>query len=135
MLSQNLRLLYARLFSRCVLRSSTGWRQPGKPSVSGVSNPIDRQGFRVERRKGSGACAYQLVQIPSADAHVAAVLVHALGELLRRAGAVVAPAAVLLGRGGRCLDGLGRGAGTAEEPADGVADGGSYRDTAVVACR
>ena len=91
-------------------------------------------GFRVERRKGSGVCAYQLVQIPSADAHVAAVLVHALGELLRRAGAVVAPAAVLLGRGGR-LDGLGRGAGTAEEPADGVADGGPYRDTAVVACR
>ncbi len=92
-------------------------------------------GFRVERRKGSGVCAYQLVQIPSADAHVAAVLVHALGELLRRAGAVVAPAAVLLLGRGRCLDGLGRGAGTAEEAADSVADGRSYRDTTVIVRR
>lgn len=38
----------------------------------------------------------ELLEVPSADLHVAALLVHALGELLRGALAVVAPAAVVL---------------------------------------
>jgi len=48
----------------------------------------------------------QLLQVPIADGHVAAVLIHALGELLGRFGAVAAPSLLLLG--GRRI-GLGRG--------------------------
>jgi len=67
------------------------------------------------------------------------VLVHALGELLRRAGAVVAPrrvagvlgvvgleAAVLRVTG----EGLAAAAAAAEEAGHGVPDGGAYCDTA-----
>ncbi len=57
-----------------------------------VANPL-----RIsETRVGQGVRSYQLVQIPSANRHVATVLIHALGELLSRALAVVAPVVVLL---------------------------------------
>ena len=39
---------------------------------------------------------YQLLQVPIANLHVATVLVHALGELLGGAGAVVAPVLLLV---------------------------------------
>jgi hypothetical protein len=77
--------------------------------------------------------SYQLIQVPAADLHVATMLVHACRELLRRAGTVVAPAAVLLLLGLRIdltlLGWGGRGA-AAEEAADCVADGGTYGDAA-----
>lgn len=85
----------------------------------------------------SGLAGLQLLQVPPADLHVAALLVHALGELLRGAGTVVAPRRVagVLGtvglqavvlRFGR--QGLAAAA-AAEEARDGVADGRAYRDT------
>ncbi len=83
-----------------------------------------------------GGVTYQLIQIPPADGHVAALLVHALGELLRCALAVVAPAlllsclAVVLGRD--AVVGRGGGRAAAEEAADGVADGGADGNTAIV---
>lgn len=82
---------------------------------------------------GSGLAGLQLLQVPPADLHVSAVVVHALGEAGRRGGAVVAPLALLLrldvGLLG-LLDGGGRAA--AEEAADGVADRGAYRYTTMV---
>lgn len=68
---------------------------------------------------------YQLLEIPPANLHVAAVLIQALGELLGCAGTVVAPGAVVgLGRRLRLrrLRRLGRGAAAAEESAQAVAN-------------
>ena len=86
-----------------------------------------------------GRKTHQLLQVPAADLHVAALLVHAAGELLGRVLAVVAPAVVLLlalRRDGHLLLLLllngGRGGAAAEEAADGVADRGADRDTTVV---
>lgn len=88
-----------------------------------------------------GLAGLELLEVPAADLHVARVVVHALGEVLRGARAVVAPLAlvrVLLVRLRVDLlrSGLGRrGGAAAEETADGVADGGAYRDTAVTVVR
>lgn len=72
---------------------------------------------------------YQLLEVPVADLHVAAVVVHALGELRRRAGAVVRLRLLRLlrGDGGR----LGGRRGAAEHAADGVADRGADGHTTV----
>ena len=81
---------------------------------------------------GGGLADLELLQIPSTDLHVTAVLVHAAGELLRGVGAV--PVLLLLLSGLRLglhlLDG-GAGA-AAEEATDGVANAGAYRDTTVI---
>lgn len=73
----------------------------------------------------SGLASLELLEVPAADLHVAALLVHALGEGLRGALAVVAPLALLL-RVHLGLRGLrrrfGRRGAAAEETADGVAD-------------
>lgn len=82
---------------------------------------------------GGSLAGLELLHVPSADRHVALVLVHAVGEALGGEGAVGAPLVVLgllrgLGRGlGGCL---GRAA-TAEHAADRVADGGAYGNTTV----
>lgn len=85
---------------------------------------------------------YKLVQVPSANAEVALVLVHALAEVanvrlagrvaIGAVGGVALPQSGVhgLGLGGSCLLGLGGGTGTAaEETTDGVADGGADCDT------
>lgn len=76
---------------------------------------------------------YQLLQIPPADLHVAAVLVHALGELRSRALAVARGVPLVVVLLGGCGLGLRRGSGlggaAGEEAADGVADGGTDCDT------
>lgn len=77
----------------------------------------------------SSLAGLELLEVPVADLHVAALLVHALCELLGGAGAVVAP--LLGGRGLARGDGgvvLGRGLGgrggaAAEHAANGVANG------------
>ena len=89
-------------------------------------------------RKGREDSTYQLVHVPSADTHVALVLVHALAEvadvsgtgrvLPRLVGGAALPQTVVHGLGfgrGSSLLGLSGGAGTAtaEETADSVADG------------
>ena len=84
---------------------------------------------------GGGLAGLELLEVPVADLHVALVVVHALGEVLGGAGAVVAPLLlllVLLG-GGRLVllrrRGLARAA--AEHAADGMADRGADRYAAV----
>lgn len=87
---------------------------------------------------GSSLASLDLLHVPSADGHVAAVLLEAVGQLLGRRGAVdvllVVRVAVLclLGRGG--LGGrLGGGAGaTAEHAHDAVGDGVTNCDTSIV---
>ena len=83
---------------------------------------------------GGGLAGLELLEVPVANGHVAGMLVHALGEVLRGRLAVVAPFLLLLGLGLR-LDGLlGRGLGggaAAEETANGVADRGADGDTAM----
>lgn len=100
---------------------------------------VSDQSFCKKKEQKMKGKTYQLLQIPPADGHVAAVLVHALGELLGRALAVVPPraaAVACLGRG-LGLGGLGRLAGSAaaEDAADAVADDvpdrGADGDTAV----
>ena len=88
---------------------------------------------------GSGLAGLELLEVPAADVHVALVLVHALGEGLGGAGAVIAPGAVVLGGGGGSRgDSLGAGVGNrggataGEEAADGVADGGADSYTTTV---
>lgn len=80
----------------------------------------------------------ELLEVPVADLHVAAVFVQALGESLGGASAVVSILLLLLvilllvllgslglhGLGGRSLFGR-----AAEETTDGVADGGADSDT------
>lgn len=88
---------------------------------------------------GGGLASLELLKVPVADLHVAVVLVHALRELLRGAGAVVTPLLVLsLGVvvlfGGLAVvllgSRLGRGA-AGEEASDGVANRRTDSDTAV----
>jgi len=114
-------------------------RLPFQPLQISFSSSSSQQ---AERRSlvlaSSRLASLELLQVPPADLHVAALLVHAPRELLRRAGAVVAPRLVVgvaaavgldvvLGRG---LGGEGLvGGAAAEEAGDGVADGGAYRDT------
>lgn len=75
-----------------------------------------------------GLASLELLKVPVADLHVAAVLVEALCEVLGGAGAVVV-LLVLLG-GGLGLDGSGGLGGAArEEAADCVADGRADGDT------
>lgn len=67
----------------------------------------------------SSLASLELLEVPSADLHVAAVLVQALGELLGGAGAIVAPLLALVvglaGNGVVLVDGVGGGgAGAAE---------------------
>ncbi len=52
MLSHNISGLFMPARLEVCLRSSTGWRRPGKPSVSGVSNPIDLWGFASKDAEG-----------------------------------------------------------------------------------
>jgi hypothetical protein len=70
---------------------------------------------------GGSLASLELLKVPVADLHVAAVLVEALCEALGGAGAVVV-LVVLLGSG-LGLDGSGFGGAAAEEAADGMADG------------
>ena len=83
-----------------------------------------------------GLADLELLEVPAADLHVAALLVHALGELLRSALAVVAPRAVVLlallalRLHGALLGLGGRGRAAAEETADGVPDGRAHRHAA-----
>lgn len=82
--------------------------------------------------RGSGGLAgLELLKVPVADLHVTAVVVHALGEALDRAGAVVVLLQLILGLL-LSLDLMRRGLrrAAAEETADGVADGGADSDTA-----
>lgn len=87
--------------------------------------PARDMGVRVE--------TYQLFHIPTTDLHVSRVLVHAIGELLGDAGAVVAPLllvrALVLRRNIVLLSLGGRTATAAEETADCVADRGANGDT------
>lgn len=82
----------------------------------------------------------QLIQVPPANAHIAVLFIHALpealdvvlacgGRLLLGVGVLT----VIVGSGCLLLLLLGRslGGATAEEAADGVTDGGAYRDTTV----
>jgi hypothetical protein len=79
---------------------------------------------------GSSLAGLELLEVPVADLHVAAVLVEALCEVLGGTGAVVV--LLLLLGGGLGLDGgSGLGGATAEEAADGVADGRANGDTAM----
>lgn len=80
---------------------------------------------------GSSLASLELLEVPVADLHVAAVLVEALCEVLGGTGAVVV--LLLLLGSGLGLDGSSRfGGAAAEEAADGVADGGANGDTAGV---
>jgi hypothetical protein len=94
--------------------------------------------------ENKGYQTYQLVQVPSTDGHVALVLIQALAEVLHvgRAGrvlpgrgavALVEAAFHGLSLGSSSLLGFGGGArgATAEEAADGVADGGTNCDTTI----
>lgn len=89
---------------------------------------------------GGGLASLELLKVPVADLHVAVVLVHALRELLRDAGAVATPllalslgVVVLLGGLGVVLlrSRLGRGA-AREEATDSVANRRTDSDTAVI---
>lgn len=96
-------------------------------------------------RLSSSLASLQLIQVPSADAHVALVVVHALAEILHVGGArrvfprgrvLAGVETVVHGLGGGSIVLLGlllsRSAGTArEESADGVADGRTDCDTTV----
>lgn len=80
---------------------------------------------------GGSLAGLELLEVPVADLHVAAVLVEALCEVLGGTGAVVVLLLVLLGRG-LGLDGSGGfGGAAAEEAADCVADGRADGDTSV----
>jgi hypothetical protein len=73
---------------------------------------------------------YQLVEIPVANLHIAAVVVHALGELRGGLGALPLLALRILCRGGRgLLLGWRCGGAAREETADCVADGRADGDT------
>lgn len=79
---------------------------------------------------GSGLAGLELLEVPVADLHVAAVLIEALCEALGGTGAVVV--LVLLLGSGLGLDGSsGLGGAAAEEATDGVADRRANGDTAV----
>lgn len=55
---------------------SKAWQQPGKLSINqNISTRSPKRSIRKERK------SYQLVQIPSANAHVTLVLIHALTEV------------------------------------------------------
>lgn len=110
---------------------------PKNLSFPGAIQPYDRCLHLVGL--GSSLAGLELLKVPVADRHVATLLVHALGEVLRGAGAVVRLALVLvvvvrvivLLLHGRSGGGLSRCRGAAaEHAADGVADGGAYCDTA-----
>lgn len=90
-----------------------------------------RHQMRCLVRAGGGLAGLELLEVPVADLHVAAVVVHALGEALRGAGAVVVLLLVLGGLLGLHLLGGGLGGAAGEEAADGVADGGANGDTAI----
>lgn len=82
---------------------------------------------------GGGLARLELLEVPVADLHVAALLVHALVEL--QCGRLAVVAEILLRVLCLRLDGLlGRGLGgrgaAGEEAADGVADGRADGDTA-----
>lgn len=81
-------------------------------------------------RAGRSLASLELLEIPVADLHVAAVLVQALCEALGGAGTVVV-LLVLLGRSLGLDRSSGFGGAAAEEAAEGVADGGADGDTAV----
>lgn len=79
---------------------------------------------------GSSLASLELLKVPVADLHVAAILVEALCEVLGGTGAVVV--LLLLLGSGLGLDGSSRlGGAAAEEAADGVADRRTNGDTAV----
>ena len=86
---------------------------------------------------GSSLAGLELLKVPVADLHITLVVVHALRELRGGALAVAGVPLVVLGGSGLGLDGLGLGSGSrlggaaGEEAADGVADGGTDRNTAV----
>lgn len=108
-------------------RMSLNVYMPYQPVFS-VSHRVCRQRCGLVRA-GSGLAGLELLEVPVADLHVASVVVHALGEALNCAGAVVVLlllVVLLLG-----LDLLGRGLrrAAAEEAAEGVADRGANCDT------
>lgn len=72
---------------------------------------------------GGSLASLELLEVPVADLHVSAVLVHALGEVLRGSLAVVAVAVlvVLGGSSGLRRGGNGLGGTAGEEATDGVA--------------
>ena len=79
----------------------------------------------------SGLARLQLLEVPVANLHVAILLIHALGELLRRSLAVIPPLLLLLLLSlfrGRSRRGFGRAA--AEHAAEGVADRRADSDAA-----
>lgn len=83
-------------------------------------------------RAGGSLAGLQLLEVPVADLHVAALLVHARGELLGRGLAVVVAGPLVLVRGlglHRGLLGCGGLGGAAEHAAEGVADGRADGDT------
>lgn len=118
------------VFVSCVARcfGLYAFRKPISSSHRSVSYP---QIIASSLVGGSGGLAgLELLEVPVADLHVAAVVVHALGEALDGAGAVVVLLQLLLwlllG-----LELLGRGLrrAAAEETANGVADGRADSDT------
>lgn len=82
---------------------------------------------------GSSLAGLELLKVPIADLHVAAVLVHARGELLGGALAVGGAPLVVLLRGSGLDLLLRRGSSlrgaAGEHAADGMANGGTDRDT------
>lgn len=142
-------MLYSDFFSsaaQCMQRS-VGYRprplQNGTynpPIIVTTSAPWHSSAVATLVLASSSLAGLELLEVPPADLHVAALLVHTLGELLGGAGAVVAPGlavgvrlavgldAVVGGLGGQGL----AAAAAAEEARDGVADGGAYRDTTFV---
>jgi hypothetical protein len=91
----------------------------------------------------SNTLTYQLLQIPPTNLHIPLVLIQTLREHLRiiltaSRSIVIARVCVLSGLSDSVGSGLrfsGRRAGaSAEEAADGVADGGAYGDTAIGWC-
>lgn len=86
---------------------------------------------------GSSLAGLDLFHVPSADGHVAAVLLEAVSQLLGRGGTVgillIVRVAVLLLRRGSLRGGLGGSAGAATEHAhDAVGDGVADCDTSIV---
>lgn len=84
---------------------------------------------QVRRAKRGKRKTYQLLEIPVANLHVSALLIHALRELRRRTGAVVLLLLRLLRLHRRGLLLSGRRATAGEKAADGMADGGADGDT------
>ncbi len=80
---------------------------------------------------GSGLAGLELLEVPVADLHVAAIVVHALGEALDRAAAVVLLLLwlIVLLLGLDLLGGRLRRAAT-KETAEGMADRGTNSDAA-----